>query len=330
MAGRKRTRANKPPRDVYQDVTNRIIAALESDTARTSWPWHTTNGQPLALPKNAKTGNEYNGLNVVMMWAVAHERGYKTGKWATMKQWNDLGFQVRKGEKSTPIVFWKQFEVEPDENDPTDKGLRMFARYSNGFNADQVEGYEPAGTTTPDLGPIERIASCEAFIAKTGADIRHGGDRAFYDRAADYIHMPAERLWRDNETGTRTQNYYSVLMHELTHWTGAKKRLERAKGKKFGDREYAIEELIAELGAAFLCAKLGIENEPRLDHAQYIGGWLKALKSDKRFIFTAASAATKAVKYLDELKAKPATKPKPRARRATTATGDQPQASLAF
>jgi len=160
-----------------------------------------------------------------------------------------------------------------------------------------VEGYQvETVAATPDL--TERLAGAETVIANTGAIIRHGGARAYYDRIADSVTMPDRWRFMNTETSTATQGYYSTLLHELTHWTGSKDRLDRIKGKRFGDENYAFEELVAELGASFLCAHLGIENEPRLDHAQYIENWLQVLKNDKQAIFSAASYASKAMNYI--------------------------------
>jgi len=189
------------------------------------------------------------------------------------------------------------------ELDPTGKKT-MFAKAFYLFNADQVEGYQPEGIVeTPDL--TKRLDNAENFIIKTGAIISHGGTSAFYRPSSDSITMPDKWRFVGTDTTNATQAYYSTLLHELTHWSGNAIRLDRTKGKRFGDTDYAFEELVAELGAAFLCADLGIENEPRLDHAQYVASWLKALKNDKQAIFSAASYASKAMAYLKTLDIQP-------------------------
>lgn len=203
---------------------------------------------------------------------------------------------MRKGEKGTPIVFYKEFSVDADPGQAGDDGTRRVARASWVFNASQVDGYTVPGL--PDLPPIAREANAEAFIAATGADIRHGGDMAYYRPSTDHIQMPDERLFTGSKLSSRTEDYYSVLGHELTHWSGADKRLNRLMKARFGDAAYAMEELVAELGAAFLCADLGITHTPRADHAAYIANWLQVLKSDKKAIFTAAAKASEAVQYL--------------------------------
>lgn len=175
----------------------------------------------------------------------------------------------------------------------------MFARYSTVFNAAQVDGFEPPAP--PASAEITLNENCTSFVQATGADIEHGHPMACYSVTHDKIKMPKPELFRDTKTATATENYFSVLLHELTHFTGAKHRLNRIEHKKYGDSAYAFEELIAELGAAMLCATLGVTPAPRDDHAQYIKNWLKALNDDKRFIFSAASQAQKAVDFLYSL-----------------------------
>ena len=198
--------------------------------------------------------------------------------WASYKQWQSLGAHVREGEKCSPIIFYKQFDVEPNPEDAADDGSRRVARASRVFNVAQVDGF--VIEALPDLPPLERHARADAFIAATGADIRHGGEQAFYKPSTDHIQMPTEHLFR--REGRRSKDYYSILNHELTHWTSASNRLNRELGKHFGDDRYAAEELVAELGSAFLCAQLGISSVPRSDHAPYIAHWLKVLKADNR------------------------------------------------
>jgi len=234
-----------------------------------------------------------------MLWASQMEQGFSTSSWASYKQWEEKGCQVRKGAKGTAIVYWGRINIEPaDDNEEASK--RMFARYSHVFNADQVDGYDsPAPASI--LSPLERIDYADAFLKATGADIRYGGNRAFYQRDEDFIALPSPEAFIDTPTSTAQENFYSTALHELTHWSGAPHRLERTKGKRFGDKDYAFEELVAELGAAMLCASLGIVNEPRNDHAQYIDNWLRALASDSKYIFQAASQAQKAADYLHGL-----------------------------
>jgi antirestriction protein ArdC len=288
--------------DLYAHVTNTIVAAIEAGGTSFSLPWQRT-GLGEILPINAATCQAYNGINIVSLWATAMDRGYERGLWATYRQWISLGAQVRKGERGSCVVFYKQYEVEPDQDDTDDDGLRRFARASFVFNATQVDGFELPGI--PDLPPVERLQRAESLIAQSGAIVEHGGEQAYYSRSRDCIHMPDERLFAAEDASKRSEDYYAVLFHELTHWTGVENRLDRLLGKRFGDHAYAMEELVAELGSAFLCGSLSITPQPRADHAGYIAHWLDAMKADKRAIFSAAAKASEAVAYLRGLRSGP-------------------------
>ncbi|MEZ5857133.1 MAG: zincin-like metallopeptidase domain-containing protein [Hyphomicrobiaceae bacterium] len=283
-------------RDVHGDVTAKIIAAIETNPLEPQMPWHRASA-PLVLPVNIATGHAYQGINIVTLWCAAQQAGYHANTWGTYKQWQEKDCQVRKGEKASLVVFYRQYDTEPNPDDEGDDGRRRVAKASWAFNAQQVDGYCPPPPPV-DHGPIDRLARVDAFTAATKADIRHGGPRAFYRPSADYIQMPDEGLFTGTATSGRTESYYAVLLHELTHWVGAENRLNRQFGKRFGDDAYAIEEMVAELGAAFLSAELGITVEPRADHAHYIGHWLSILKADNRAIFAAAAKASEAVRYL--------------------------------
>jgi antirestriction protein ArdC len=285
----------KPRADIYQTVTDTIIAAIEAGQTAEKWrmPW---NGFD-AVPVNGCTNKHYRGINVPMLWAFQMESGYRSGIWASYKQWQEKGAQVRKGEKGAPVVFWKTFEIESEEEDE-EAETRMFARYSTVFNADQVDGFDLI--PQEHRQPIERNARADAFTLATGADIRHGFGNAFYRPSEDFIGLPDADTFQATETSSAEENYYATLFHELTHWSGAAHRLNREKGRRFGDPKYAFEELVAELGSAMLGASLSLTSSPRADHAQYIDGWLKALKDDKKCIFSAASQAQKAVDYLTQ------------------------------
>lgn len=284
--------------DIYTHVTNSIIAAIEAGQTGDKFilPWQ---GQTLSLPINHSTSKQYRGINIPMLWASQMEQGFSASIWASYKQWEERGCQVRKGQKGTPIVYWGTIDIEPtDDNEEASK--RMFARYSHVFNADQVDGVDFLAPTVAS-SQLERISNADAFLASTGADIRYGDNRAFYRRDEDFIALPDPQAFIDTPTSTARENFYSTALHELTHWSGAPHRLNRTKGKRFGDKEYAFEELVAELGAAMLCASLSIVNDPRLDHAQYIDNWLHALASDPKYIFQAASQAQKAADFLHSL-----------------------------
>lgn len=281
--------------DLYAHVTDSIVAAIEAGATEFSLPWQRT-GIGDVLPVNASTGASYNGVNILSLWAEAMTRGYTRGIWATYRQWAALGAQVRKGERGACVVFYREYEADPDPDNDADDGKRRVARASWVFNAQQVEGYQIPDL--PERPPIHRIALAEILVEKNHPDIRHGGDQAYYTPTADYIQMPDERLFTAEQSAKRTEDYYAVLLHELTHWTGAPHRLNRDMHKRFGDSVYAMEELVAELGSAFLCGELSITPVPRPDHAGYIAHWLETMKADKRAIFTAAARAGEAASYL--------------------------------
>src|ERR1022692_131828 len=281
-------------RDVYATVTAQIINAIEQGVDSWKMPWHTS-GRFAFSPINVTSKKPYRGINTVCLWASAESKGYESGEWGTYKQWQERGAQVRKGEKSTTVVFWKfandSTETQDDGAEHTASSSRLiFTRGYAVFNSAQVDGYEPK--VEQDMPLPERIERAEAFFQGIGATVRHGGNRAYYASDSDHIQMPPFQAFGENVP------YYSTLAHEHTHWTAKAHRCDRQLGKRFGDSAYAAEELIAELGAAFTCAHLGLSTEPREDHAQYINSWLQVLKADKRAIFTAASKAQAAADFM--------------------------------
>ncbi len=283
--------------DIYQTVTDTIIEAIETGIdGKFELPWHRASGAPV----NAHTGNLYRGVNVPTLWAWQMVKGYGSATWATYRQWKEIGAQVQKGEKGAQVVLWKSIEIEPD-SDNEEQDVRMFAGYFTVFNADQVDGYKAPPAPDFEMSDFQAIAAADNFIEATGANIRHGGGRACYSVTDDYIQLPPQEYFKKTTHSSATENYYSTALHELCHWTGAKERLDRAQLNKFGDADYAFEELVAELGAAMCCSSLFITPTVREDHSQYIGHWLEKLKSDKRFIFAASSQAQKAVDYLFSL-----------------------------
>lgn len=275
--------------DLFSSITEQIIKAIEAGTANYEMPWNTWASQ--SLPANIKTEKVYRGVNVLSLWGAALERGYSQNKWGTYRQWAELGCPVRKGEKSTKVIFWDTYFDEELEKD--ERSLRIVAKGYSVFNAAQVDGYEEEKSF--DGVEHQRIASSEAFFLNLRSDVRFGGNVASYSLASDSIRMP------EIEQFTRTEGYYSVLAHEHIHWSGNKARLDRDLTGRFGDSSYAMEELIAELGAAFVCGHLGVQTDPRTDHAGYIGTWLRVLKNDPKAILTAASAAQRATDYLIEV-----------------------------
>lgn len=281
-------------RDTYQIITDTILGALEN-CGPCERPWV---GPSLTMPVNAVSGHEYRGTNVVMLWVAAQEAGYSENAWATFKQWSEKGASVRKGEKGTPVIWFKMLErKDADAAGDEEDGRRIpCARLSWVFNVAQVDGYQPEKGRTPEDNQVSPIARADALMAASGAKITHQGAQAFYRPSTDEIVLPPQHLFTGTSTSSATEAYYGVALHELTHWTGP--RLQREFGKRFGDAAYAAEELVAELGAAFLCAKLGIEAEPRADHAKYLASWIKILKDDRKAFITAASKAAEASDYL--------------------------------
>jgi antirestriction protein ArdC len=279
----------KEQADIYEKITNSIIEAIEAGCGKFELPWETFG----LLPSNASKHRPYRGINVLALWAVASRRGFKTNLWATYQQWHELGAQVRKGEKSATVVFWKFYGEEretEDEASESKTGTRCFARAYHVFNADQVDEF-----TIPELPQFpdaERIERAEHFFRNSGIRIIEAGGRACYNPQADEIHIPPFTLFR------KPDFFYSTLAHETVHATGHASRCNRQLGNRFGSDLYAAEELIAELGSAFLSAELHLETEPRTDNAPYIENWLPVLKNDKRAIFTAASKAQQAVDWL--------------------------------
>ncbi len=280
-------------RDMYQEVTDRIVAALENGVAPWVRPWATAETGN-AADTNAVSGKPYRGVNVLVLWCARAAFGYRDSRWLTFKQALDLGGNVRKGEKGTQIVFWKinGYETENDAGE-TETRSAVLARAYTVFNVEQCDGLQldASEPTAPAIEPSERVKAAIAYAAATGADIRHGGNSACYMPGVDAIRVPELGAFKSDS------HYAATLLHELTHWTGAKERCDRTFGKRFGDDAYAVEELVAELGAAFACAELGIAGQ--LQHENYLGHWLRVLKADKRALFTAASQARKAVEFMN-------------------------------
>lgn len=308
------------PPDVYQEVTDRIVGLIaEGQATGDNWlkPWASAASD--GLPVNVSTHNTYRGINVLMLWATAVERSYPTNEWASYRQWKGKGAQVRgkpddwphHQDYGTRIVFAKEVlrKIKPGEKpNPkdvvmTERGPRVKVRmmqFTPVFNAEQVDGYEP--DTGDRLSDLERIEECDRFVLHTGARVKWGERMACYSPDGDVILMP----W--GERFERPEDYYSVLFHELTHWTGNKERLDRDglhEPLEKADPRYAGEELIAELGAAFQCARHGIEPQARVDHADYVAMYLKVLTDNKKAIVTAAAKAMDATNYLFELAGEP-------------------------
>ena len=283
--------------DLYQTVTDRIVEAIEDSAGTFRLPWNEAGAA--GLPENIASRKPYNGINILALWIAALSRGYTRSVWGTYRQWQEKGAQVRKGEKASLVIFYKTLGEETGERDNAEEaGERRFvARASYVFNADQVEGFDDP-SAEPREPQFVNLEDADRFAYDSGATILEGGALACYAPGEDLIRMPDRWRFLGTATMTAAESYYATLMHELAHWTGAPSRLDRDLKHRFGSQAYAMEELVAELTAAFLCAELGITPETRPDHAQYIANWLEVLKSDKRAIFNAASKAQAAANYL--------------------------------
>lgn len=285
--------------DLYHTITQTILGAIDPGGAVGDYrmPWHRSSGSP----RNAISGRRYRGINTLLLWAAASRAGHPIGEWATYRQWAAAGAQVRSGERATVVLLWKTIDATACDDDSicADKlgRQRLLARAFYVFNVAQVDGY---ATDRSELPLSERIDDAEAFFRRLPAQVSHGGDDAFYDVASDHVCMPSFSAFVSAEA------YYSVYAHELTHWTGNKARLDRDLSGRFGSAAYAMEELVAELGAAFAVGHLGLASKPRQDHAVYIASWLGVLRDDPGAVITAASRAQAAADYLITLAEAPA------------------------
>lgn len=273
-------------RNLHQEITARIVSQLKAGVVPWRQPW---SGQAMgAMPRNAITGRAYSGANVLLLWATAIEKSYAAPLWLTYKQAQEAGGQVRKGEKSTQVIFVSQIEKQDDDG----QVRRIpFLKSFNVFNIAQVDGLSIAGVAQKPRHADRRDDDADAFLASTGATITHGEARAYFSSKLDRINLPAF------ETFTAAGAYYATAFHELGHWTGAETRLNRTFGRKFGDAAYSAEELVAELTSAFICAEFGFDNV-LADAASYIAHWIKFFESHDQAIVTAAAAASKAVEFL--------------------------------
>ncbi|PZM16505.1 antirestriction protein ArdC [Rhizobium tubonense] len=303
MKAIKNAEANTGPRvDVYVRITDKIIAALDEGVLPWVQPWSAKHLKGRVSRPLRHSGEPYSGINVLLLWSEAMTRGYASSTWMTFRQALELGACVRKGETGSMVVYANR--ISRTETDGAGQEVERdipFLKVYAVFNVEQIDGLaESYGLAANDVivDQVDRIAHADTFFAATGAVIRHGGVKAFYAPGPDVIQMPPIETFRDVES------YYATLAHEEIHWAGATHRLNRDLSRYAKDRtERAREELIAELGAAFLAADLGIvpELEPRPDHASYLASWLEVLHNDKRFMVRAAAQAQRAVAYLHDL-----------------------------
>jgi antirestriction protein ArdC len=278
-----------PPRDYRQEVTDEIVRLLESGTAPWQRPWEA--GELGRSPFNPTTNKEYRGGNILSLMIASMARGYTDPRFMTYLQAQEKGWQVRKGEKGTRIEFWEAKPGNKSDDAPDDeKHSRLIHRTYTVFNASQIDGIPPI--VIEPRKPFEIIEAGEKALKDSGADIRHGGAKAFYSPHGDYIQMPPKECF------VSEPKYYQTALHELTHWTGAATRLNRHKEKApFGSTAYAHEEIVADLASLYLSAELGIPYDPG-DQAGYIHTWLQVLKNDKNEVFKAASEASKACDFI--------------------------------
>lgn len=269
-------------RDIYAEVTDKIIAQLEAGTMPWARPWNDAHGCSAGFPSNYATGKQYRGINIPLLWASGHQ----DQRWLTYKQAQAIGANVRKGEHGSLVVFYKQWKLN-DVNasgEKTEKSIPILRSFVV-FNVSQIDGL-PEDVKPAEPAPITYTRAAELMQQ---AKVGHGGNRAFYSPSNDAITLPHMAQFKSEA------DYHATALHELTHWTGHKSRMNRDFSGRFGTDAYAFEELIAEIGAAFLCAESGIAYQTQ--HADYLACWLKVLKSDKKAILTAASQAQKAMDF---------------------------------
>ncbi|MGX8009089.1 ArdC family protein [Mesorhizobium sp. ORM8.1] len=291
-----RTRSVADRTNFYDDVTDRIIAELEAGRFPWVQPWGTAAATAtLSMPRNAGTNRTYSGINVLILWGAVIQHGFPTQSWLTFRQALSLGGSVRKGERGTTVVYADRFVPADEKKRTRETGEEAqaipFLKRFTVFNVTQCEGLLDAlaiSAPPPDAGLIE--PRVEALIKATGIDFRIGGSSAYYEPTHDYVQVPPPQAFFE------PVNWHRTALHELGHATGHRSRLARDFSGSFGTRKYAFEELVAEIGAAFSCAALGIV--PTVRHADYIGSWLEVLREDNRAIVRAASQASKAADWL--------------------------------
>lgn len=294
---RRETRSTSPTdrASLYDEVTGRIIAELEAGRFPWVQPWGRPGGTSPGLPRNALTSRSYSGVNILILWGAVIEHGYPSQGWLTFKQARDAGGCVRKGEQGTTVAYADRFTPETERERAREAGEDAkaipFLKRFTVFNVAQCDGLRDALASDPEPLPERQVVPvAEQLIAASGIDFRVGGDKACYVPSRDCVAVPPQPAFFEQI------NYYRTALHELTHATGHVSRLNRDLTNPFGSKDYAREELIAEMGSAFLCASLGIV--PTVRHADYLGAWLDVLREDNRAIFRAASAASKAADWL--------------------------------
>ena len=286
--------------DIYEKITNQIVSELEKGVRPWLKPWNVGHAAGRITRPLRGNGIPYRGMNVLMLWSAATDKGFASPTWMTFKQALELKAHVRKGEQGSLVVYADKIiraETDAATGEESEYAIPFMKGYTV-FNVEQIDGLPERfyANRQQRTESVQHIATAEAFFAATGAAVRHGGNMAFYSLTHDHVQMPPIEAFRDSES------YYATLAHETVHRTRHPSRLDRDFGRKrFGDEGYAQEELVAELGSAFLSADLELTPEVREDHAAYIGSWIKVLKNDKRAIFSAASHAQRAADFLHGL-----------------------------
>jgi antirestriction protein ArdC len=285
--------------DIYARITNQIVSQLEKGVRPWVRPWNAEHAAGRITRPLRHNGRPYSGINVLSLWASAMAQNFAAPVWMTFKQAMELDAHIRKGEKGSLVVYADSItrkETDEKTGDEIEREIPFLKGYI-AFNVEQIEGLPEIfyAKAAPTRDPVARIEHAENFFGSMGATIRHGGNQAYYAQELDYVQMPLFEAFRDAES------YYSTLAHELTHWTKHPQRLDRDFGRKsWGDEGYSREELVAELGSAFLCADFELHQEPREDNAAYIATWLEVLKNDNRAIFAVAAHAQRAADYLNQ------------------------------
>ena len=298
----------KIKKDLYQDFTDQVIKQMENNNMNWFKPFTTSilNGHHNVVSKKC-----YQGLNCFSIGLSVHDNGFKSNEWATFNQWFTLDGGVKEGKriitpskyivkgKGTSILYWNIKEYE-DKNDKDKKVKIPMLRYFVVFNADQVEGYKTKEIETKEIDDWKAHFKTDTFVENTKANIQVN-NKAFYSPSGDFIGMPPKEDFKGDKENTKEQHYYSTLLHELTHWTGHSSRCNRDLQNRFGSKAYAMEELVAEIGSAFLCSYLGVTKAPTPNHGRYLNNWLEVLKEDKKAIFKAFSLSKVSSEYLIEL-----------------------------
>ena len=284
-------KAKQTTAEIHRAVADKVIAAMETHGSNWTKSWSVPAGDG---PLSMSTGKHYQGVNWLILGMARAVSGYTSGHWATYKQWKAMGAQVRKGERGEMVILYKPIIVK-DKETGEDKNVRLLRSFTV-FNADQVDGYTSYSDSVNSSFVDMPETVADQFAASAGAAVTNADPSgAFYVPSRDFINMPKQCQFDSPEA------YSATLLHELTHWTGHKSRLDRNFKTGHGTKDYAAEELVAELGAAMLCGSLGISPEPRADHAKYLNNWIERLKNDPKAIFTAAAKAQQAANYCHDV-----------------------------